>query len=180
MKEWIVGKKMAFIGALFLLQKLFFGLQSPLLALENCQKQSWPWNSEVPSAKVRGKVSVPARNIFLFLLLLLQCSKGFSSTPWLRRWQQSQGNNEEIYSLVFWQLLNKVLLRSCLYLFYLLWRFLWKTVGVKCLLKRILAGNYFWTVFMINLIKKSFSHCKISWLMIASKVKKQKQNKSVC
>lgn len=94
--------------------------------------------------------------IFLFLLPLLLCSIGFSSAPWLGRYQQRWVNNEEIYSLVFWQLLNRVLLRSCLYLFYQLWSFFWKAVGVKCLLKRILAGNYFWAVFMINLIKNQF------------------------
>lgn len=152
----IVGKEMAFAGALFLLQKPFFGLQSPSLPLGNCQKQFWPWNSEVPRAKVRREVSSPARNLSLFLLLLLLCSRGFLPVPWLRTYQQSWVNNEETYSLVFWQLLNRVLPRSCLYLFYLLWSFLWKAVGVKCLLKRILAGNYFRTVFMINLIKNQF------------------------
>lgn len=54
---------MIFAEALFLLQKPFFGLQSPSLPLESCQKQFWPLNSEAPKAKVRRVAFSPARNL---------------------------------------------------------------------------------------------------------------------
>jgi len=73
--------EMAFAEALFLLQKPFFGLQSPSLPLENCQKLFWPLNLEIPSAKVKREVPSPARDLSLFLLLLLLCSRDFSSAP---------------------------------------------------------------------------------------------------
>lgn len=65
-----------------------------------------------------GEMFPAQLRIFLSLLPLLLCSIGFSSAPWLGRYQQRRVYNEEIYLVVFWQLLNRVLLRSCLYLFY--------------------------------------------------------------